>query len=85
MYLKVFFLAVMAGIMISIGGIIYLSIENYYIGASFFSIGLFFVATRGLFLYTGKVGYFFDKDNIFKIQISLKKSIFLSKICKMHS
>lgn len=49
--------AVLAGIAIAIGGIIYLSVENKIIGALLFTVGLYAIVLNGLFLYTGKVGY----------------------------
>ena len=56
----VFILAVLAGIAIGFGGIVFLSCESKYVGAFFFSIGLFMVLTMGLNLFTGKVCYLFD-------------------------
>ncbi len=55
--MKTFIKAVMAGIAISIGGTIYLTLENHIAGAFLFSIGLFTIYTFGLNLYTGKVCY----------------------------
>lgn len=46
-----------AGIMISIGGAIYLALENKIVGSLLFSIGLLTVCMYGLNLYTGKIGY----------------------------
>lgn len=43
--------------MIGIGGIVNLSVENKYLGACLFSLGLFTIIRFGFFLYTGKVGY----------------------------
>lgn len=60
--IKDFILAVMAGIMISIGGIVNLSMSNNVVGAALFSIGLFFVVVCGLNLYTGKVGYLVNNN-----------------------
>lgn len=54
---SVFTKAVLAGIFIGIGGIVYLSVDNKYIGAFLFSLGLFTIVRFGLALYTGKVGY----------------------------
>lgn len=54
---KIFTDAVLAGIMISIGGILYLSAENKTTGAFLFSFGLFTIIRFGFALYTGKVGY----------------------------
>lgn len=52
--------AVFAGIAISLGGFIFLSVENKVVGALFFTIGLFVVCTSGLHLFTGKVCYAFE-------------------------
>ena len=54
---NIFCKAVLAGIAIVIGGIIYLSVENKIIGALLFTVGLYAIVLNGLFLYTGKVGY----------------------------
>lgn len=54
---NIFCKAVLAGIAIAIGGIIYLSVENKIIGALLFTVGLYAIVLNGLFLYTGKVGY----------------------------
>lgn len=54
---NIFYKAVLAGIAIAIGGIIYLSVENKIIGALLFTVGLYAIVLNGLFLYTGKVGY----------------------------
>ena len=49
--------SLLAGIMIGIGGVIYLSCDNKYIGAFLFGLGLFTILTFGFNLYTGKIGY----------------------------
>ncbi|MDR3258053.1 MAG: formate/nitrite transporter family protein [Fusobacteriaceae bacterium] len=49
---------VYAGFLIGMGGIVYLSCDNKYIGSFLFSIGLFIICVYGLNLYTGKIGYF---------------------------
>lgn len=59
--MKTFIKAIMAGIAISLGGTIYLSMENHVVGAFLFSIGLFTIYTFGLDLYTGKVCYILNK------------------------
>ncbi len=51
--------------MISIGGSVFLSCENRYVGAFFFSVGLVGVVMLGLNLYTGKIGYIMDNDKAF--------------------
>ena len=49
--------AVLSGIMISVGGTVYLLCENKIMGSFLFSFGLFTIVQRGFALYTGKVGY----------------------------
>lgn len=56
-WIKVFLLAVLAGVAISIGGCVYLSLENKVAGALLFTAGLYAVCVHGLNLYTGKIGY----------------------------
>lgn len=58
--LGTFLYAVLAGVSISIGGIVFLSLDNKIVGSIFFSLGLFTVCTFGFHLFTGKVGYLFD-------------------------
>ena len=61
--MKDFIKSVLAGIMIGIGGTIYLSIDNKVVGASLFGIGLFMIVIYGFNLYTGKIGYLVDNFN----------------------
>lgn len=53
---RIFLKAAAAGIMIGIGGAVYLTLENKVIGAVLFGVGLYTIVLNGLFLYTGKVG-----------------------------
>lgn len=55
-----FIASIMGGVVIGIGGTVFLSIENTVLGALFFSVGLFTICTFGLNLFTGKVCYIFD-------------------------
>lgn len=52
--------SVLAGIMISLGGTVFLACENRYVGAVFFSVGLFATCARGLPLFTGRSGYLLE-------------------------
>ena len=61
-YLKQFVLAILAGFAISIGGIIYLTLENKIIGSLMFTAGLYTICLNGLFLFTGKVGYLVNES-----------------------
>jgi len=58
--IKILLRALTAGMMISIGGTIYLTLDNKMLGAFLFSIGLFAICAYGLNLYTGKIGYLID-------------------------
>ncbi len=62
-FMSAFLLAVLAGLAISIGGCVFLSTENKILGALFFTVGLYIIVLNGLFLYTGKIGYFVVEEN----------------------
>ncbi len=49
--------AVLTGFAIGIGGVVYLSCDNKYVGSFLFGTGLFVILTFGFNLFTGKVGY----------------------------
>ena len=55
--LKLIIDGVKAGIMIAIGGSVFLACENRYIGAILFSVALLCICLKGYSLFTGKVGY----------------------------
>ncbi|MGN1342243.1 MAG: formate/nitrite transporter family protein [Bacilli bacterium] len=55
--------SIIAGIMIGIGGTIYLSVENKVVGSILFAIGLFAIVVYGFNLYTGKIGYLVTNFN----------------------
>ena len=52
-----------AGLCISLGGTVFLAAENKVVGAVAFTIGLLSICRYGLSLYTGKVGYLFEKHD----------------------
>ena len=49
--------AVCAGILIAIGGCVFLACDNRYIGAALFAVALLGICSKGYALFTGKVGY----------------------------
>ena len=51
---------ILAGVMVSIGGTVLLSVDNRYIGAALFSIALLVICYFGFNLYTGKVGFLWN-------------------------
>jgi len=63
--------AIMAGIAISIAGVVYLSVENKNLGAFLFSIGLFTIYTFSLNLYTGKICYIPNKSAKYLLEVFL--------------
>ncbi len=56
-YFDIFLRAVMTGFAIGIGGTVYLSCDNKYVGSFLFGTGLFVILSFGFNLFTGKVGY----------------------------
>ncbi|MCQ2478623.1 MAG: formate/nitrite transporter family protein [Clostridia bacterium] len=50
-----------AGILISIGGTVYLACDNKYIGAILFSVALLCICIKGYSLFTGKIGFIPEK------------------------
>ena len=57
---KVLLRAILSGVVISIGGTIFLMLNRTELGAFLFGIGLFMVVVNGYNLYTGKIGYVID-------------------------
>lgn len=55
--------SILAGIMIGIGGTIYLSLDNKIVGSILFAIGLFVIVVYSFNLYTGKIGYLINNFN----------------------
>ena len=70
-YLKTFAGAVLAGMSIAIGGLVFLSVDDKVIGSALFSVGLFTVCTFGLNLFTGKVCYVFQNDRNYALSLPL--------------
>lgn len=54
---KSFVSGICAGILISIGGTVYLNCDNKYAGALLFSVALVCICSMGYSLFTGKVGF----------------------------
>lgn len=55
--LKTFRESLCAGILIAIGGTVFLSCENKTVGAVFFSVALLCICYKAYYLFTGKIGY----------------------------
>ena len=52
-----------AGLLVSIGGCVYMSCDNKYIGAILFSVALLCICYKGYSLFTGKVGFMPEKHD----------------------
>ena len=66
--------AISAGIMIAIGGSVFLSCDSKYVGAVLFSVALLCICYLGYYLFTGKIGYLandFSKKNILNLTVGL--------------
>jgi len=48
---------IISGLLVSLGGCVFLACENRYVGAFFFSVALLSICILGFSLFTGKVGY----------------------------
>lgn len=55
--IDIFLRSLLTGMAIAIGGTVYLSCPNKYLGAFLFGTGLFVILSFGFNLFTGKVGY----------------------------
>ena len=75
---------VFAGILISIGGAVYLSCDNKYVGAVLFSVALLCICYMGYSLYTGKICYIPEKhtkDEILILLTGLLGNVTATTIC----
>lgn len=66
-------LALFSGLLVGIGGILYVSASNQIIGAVLFSFALILIVSRGYYLFTGKIGYLlpYKKGNLKLIGLTL--------------
>ena len=70
-YAKTLVGGVLAGLCIGIGGAVFLALDSKVAGALFFTLGLFTICTRGLLLFTGKVGYALDNPPSYLIDLAV--------------
>lgn len=68
---SIFAKAVLSGILIGIGGTVYLAVENKYLGGFLFSLGLFTILRYSFALYTGKVGYIPERKPIYLREVGI--------------
>lgn len=67
--IKIFLSAVLAGLCVGLGGLVFLSVENRVAGAALFTVGLFVICTFGFHLFTGKVCYVFENDRSYALSL----------------
>lgn len=73
-----------AGILISIGGSVYLACDNKYVGAVLFSVALLCICIKGYYLFTGKVGYLVEshkKDDFVAMFSGLAGNAIATAVC----
>lgn len=63
--------SIAAGIMIAIGGAVFLAQKNPLVGALFFTVGLFTIVEFGLLLFTGKACYILQCDTVARERLPL--------------
>lgn len=83
---KTVFGAVSAGIMIAIGGSVFLACDNKYVGAVLFSVALLCICYLGYYLFTGKIGYLakdFSKSNILNLATGLAVNLIITFLLGM--
>lgn len=69
--IRLFILAIAAGVTIGIGGAVFLSIENRIVGALMFTVGLYTICIQELNLFTGKVGYLTERSVSYLVDLVL--------------
>ena len=75
---------VAAGMLVSIGGAVFLSCENRYVGAALFSVALLCICLKGYSLFTGRVGYLpeqHDRETVSALLLGLLGNLIGTVIC----
>ena len=75
---------VSAGIMISVGGAVYLACDNRYAGAVLFTVALLSICYKGYALFTGKAGFIVEKHGkaeVSELLLALLGNLFGTVIC----
>lgn len=70
-FIDIFLRAVLTGFAIGIGGVVYLSCDNKYVGSFLFGTGLFVILSFGFNLFTGKVGYAVENKPAYIIDLAV--------------
>lgn len=68
---KIALSAVLAGVCVGLGGLVFLAVDNKVVGSALFAIGLFVICSFALHLFTGKVCYVWENDRKFALTLPL--------------
>lgn len=82
--MKTLFSGVAAGFMVGIGGAVYLSCDNKYVGAVLFSVALLAICYLGFALFTGKAGFIVPqhkKKDVSDLLLSLPGNLIGAFLC----
>lgn len=82
--LRKFLSGVCAGVMIAIGGSVYLACDNRYFGAVLFSVALLTICFKGYSLYTGRIGFIpekHDRDTVAALFLGLAGNLAATIVC----
>ncbi len=66
--MKTFISGIMSGLLVSIGGTVFLACDNRYVGAVMFAVALLCICYKGYYLFTGKIGYSVEKGGEHKVR-----------------
>lgn len=78
--------SISAGILIAVGGSVYLACDNAYAGALLFTVALLCICYLGYYLYTGKIGYLAEDRsgrNIASLAVGLAGNLAATFSCGM--
>ena len=73
-----------AGLLIGIGGTVFLACDNKYIGAALFTVALLCICLKGYSLYTGRIGFIpetHDKETVSALLLGLLGNLIGTYVC----
>ncbi len=76
--LSTFISGISAGVLIAIGGTVFLSCDSRYAGALLFAVALLCICWKGYYLFTGKIGYLTEdhsKENVQNLVVGLAANL----------
>ncbi len=59
---------ILAGLLVSIGGTVFLACDDRYVGSVMFAVALLCICYKGYYLFTGKIGYSVEKGGEHKVR-----------------